>query len=188
MFTISKGFAVISATKNLQLPFIEDIFASGRTRFLEWVVSENQKKMMEDYEKAKQELAESSGIELDHITVSKQQQLEIMAAELGVARGRRIRGLGSNLRVESSRDRTTATSSLATEQKVEELQGTVGELKGTVSELQGTVGKLLGVIEWMRTHVGALPPDMDMGVPPQHVGDPTYGDDDDDDDNISLGH
>ncbi|CAL9018729.1 unnamed protein product, partial [Prunus brigantina] len=42
MFTISKGFAVISATKNLQLPFIEDIFASGRTRFLEWVVSENQ--------------------------------------------------------------------------------------------------------------------------------------------------
>ncbi|KAH0981827.1 hypothetical protein GBA52_009004 [Prunus armeniaca] len=30
------------------------------------------KKMMEDYEKAKQELAESSGIELDHITVSKQ--------------------------------------------------------------------------------------------------------------------
>ncbi|XP_021809573.1 uncharacterized protein LOC110753072 [Prunus avium] len=144
------------------------------------------KKMMEDYEKAKQELAESSRTELDHITVSKQQQLEIMTAELGVAKGRRIRGLGSNLRVESSRDRTTATSSLATEQKVEELQGTVGELKGTVSELQGTVGKLLGVIEWMRTHVGALPPDMDMGVPPQHVGDPTYSDDDDD--NISLGH
>ncbi|ONI16895.1 hypothetical protein PRUPE_3G127800 [Prunus persica] len=42
MFTISKGFAVISATKNLHLPFIKDIFASGRTRFLEWVVSENQ--------------------------------------------------------------------------------------------------------------------------------------------------
>ncbi|KAL6284541.1 hypothetical protein ACE6H2_015470 [Prunus campanulata] len=45
MFTISKGFAVISATKNLRLPFIEYIFASGRTRFLEWVVSENQEKM-----------------------------------------------------------------------------------------------------------------------------------------------
>ncbi|ONI14093.1 hypothetical protein PRUPE_4G261400, partial [Prunus persica] len=42
MFTISKGFAVISATKNLQRPFRKDIFASGRTRFLEWVVSENQ--------------------------------------------------------------------------------------------------------------------------------------------------
>ncbi|CAL2255741.1 unnamed protein product [Prunus armeniaca] len=42
MFTISKGFAVIYANKNLKLPLIEDILASGRTRFLEWVVSENQ--------------------------------------------------------------------------------------------------------------------------------------------------
>ncbi|BBN69903.1 hypothetical protein Prudu_1237S000400 [Prunus dulcis] len=42
MFTISEGFAVISATKNLKLPFMEDVFASGSTRFLEWVVSENQ--------------------------------------------------------------------------------------------------------------------------------------------------
>ncbi|CAL9004436.1 unnamed protein product [Prunus brigantina] len=58
-----------------------------------------------------------------------------MTVELEVAKGRRIRGLGYNLRVESSRDRTTTTSSLVIEQKFE--------------ELQGTVSKLLGVIEWM---------------------------------------
>lgn len=95
-----------------------------------------------------------------------------MTVELEVAKGRRIRGLGYNLWVESSRDRTTTISSLVIEQKFE--------------ELQGTVSKLLGVIEWMWTHVGALPPYMDMGVPPQHVGDPTYGDDNDD--NVGLGH
>ncbi|CAB4268473.1 unnamed protein product [Prunus armeniaca] len=47
-----------------------------------------------------------------------------MTVELEVAKGRRIQGLGSNLRVESSRDQITATSSLVTKQKFEELQGT----------------------------------------------------------------
>ncbi|PQQ05302.1 uncharacterized protein Pyn_24349 [Prunus yedoensis var. nudiflora] len=69
-----------------------------------------------------------------------------MTVELGVAKGKRIRGLGSSLRVESSHSGGVA-SSFATQQKVEELQGTVGELKGT----------------WMRTHDGPLP--SHIGVP-----------------------
>jgi len=123
--------------------------------------------MNEEYEKAKQQVVESSGTLLDQVTLPIPQQLEIMTAELGVAKGKRIRGLGSSLRVESSHSGRVA-SSLATERKVEELEGTVGELKGTVSELQGTVGKLLDVIEWMRTHVGPLP--SHLGVPSQYVG------------------
>ncbi|BBN69427.1 hypothetical protein Prudu_939S000100 [Prunus dulcis] len=58
MFTISKGFAVISATKNLHLPFIRYISASGRTRFLEWVVLEkqkNEKKIRETKRKGEEE-------------------------------------------------------------------------------------------------------------------------------------
>ncbi|KAI5327749.1 hypothetical protein L3X38_027145 [Prunus dulcis] len=115
-----------------------------------------QKKMNEEYEKAKQQVAESSGTPLDQVTLPIPQQLEIMIVELGVAKGKRIRGLCSSLRMESSHSGGVA-SSFATEQKVEELEGTVGELKGTVSELQGIVGKLLDVIEWMRTHDGRLP-------------------------------
>ncbi|XP_021807025.1 uncharacterized protein LOC110750943 [Prunus avium] len=97
-----------------------------------------------------------------------------MTVEFGVAKGKRIRGLGSSLRVESSHSGGVA-SSFATQQKVEELQGTIGELKGTVSELQGTVGKLLDVIEWMRTHDGPLP--SHIGVLSSHVGDSPCDDD-----------
>ncbi|KAI5314530.1 hypothetical protein L3X38_043706 [Prunus dulcis] len=97
-----------------------------------------------------------------------------MIVELGVAKGKRIRGLGSSLRMESSHSGGVA-SSFATEQKVEELEGTVGELKGTVSELQGIVGKLLDVIEWMRTHDGPLP--SHLCVLYQHVGDSPCDDD-----------
>ncbi|CAL9005151.1 unnamed protein product [Prunus brigantina] len=132
------------------------------------------KKMNEEYEKAKQQVAESSGTPLDQVTLPIPQQLEIMTVELGVAKGKRIRGLGSSLRVESLHSGGFA-SSCATEQKVEELQSTVGELKGTVSELQGTVGKLLDVIEWMRTHDGPLP--SHLVAPSQHVGDSPCHDD-----------
>ncbi|CAB4283414.1 unnamed protein product [Prunus armeniaca] len=132
------------------------------------------KKMNEEYEKAKQQVAESSGTPLDQVSLPIPQQLEIMTGELGVAKGKRIRGLGSSLRVESLHSCGFA-SSCATEQKVEELQSTVGELKGTVSELQGTVGKLLDVIEWMRTHDGPLP--SHLFVPSQHVGDSPCHDD-----------
>ncbi|KAI5342404.1 hypothetical protein L3X38_010279 [Prunus dulcis] len=132
------------------------------------------KKMTEEYEKAKQQVAESSGTPLDQVTLPIPQQLEIMIVELGVAKGKRIRGLCSSLRMESSHSGGVA-SSFATEQKVEELEGTVGELKGTVSELQGIVGKLLDVIEWMRTHDGRLP--SHLGVLSQHVGDSPCDDD-----------
>ncbi|XP_021834024.1 uncharacterized protein LOC110773810 isoform X2 [Prunus avium] len=91
-------------------------------------------KMYEEYKKAKQQVAESLGTPLDQIALPIPQQLEIMTAELGVAKGKRIRGLGSSLRVESSHSGRVA-SSFATEKKVEELQGTVGELKGIVCEL-----------------------------------------------------
>ncbi|CAL8176596.1 unnamed protein product [Prunus armeniaca] len=97
------------------------------------------KKMNEEYEKAKQQVAESSGTPLYQVTLPIPQQLEIMTVELGVAKGKRIRGLGSSLRVESSHSGGVA-SSFATEQKVEELQGTVGELKGTVSVPSQHVG------------------------------------------------
>ncbi|PQQ04715.1 uncharacterized protein Pyn_22859 [Prunus yedoensis var. nudiflora] len=60
------------------------------------------KKMNEEYKKAKQQVAESLGTPLDQIALPIPQQLEIMTAELGVAKGKRIRGLGSSLRVESS--------------------------------------------------------------------------------------
>ena len=130
--------------------------------------------MNEEYEKAKQQVAESSGTPLDQVTLPIPQQLEIMIVELGVAKGKRIRGLCSSLRMESSHSGGVA-SSFATEQKVEELEGTVGELKGTVSELQGIVGKLLDVIEWMRTHDGPLP--SHLGVLSQHVGDSPCDDD-----------
>ncbi|KAI5334900.1 hypothetical protein L3X38_025033 [Prunus dulcis] len=69
MFTISKGFAVIFATKNLHLPFIKDIFASGLTRFLEWVVSENQGKV--ETEKMKKWLQKRGGFESDKVVVMK---------------------------------------------------------------------------------------------------------------------
>ncbi|CAL2271563.1 unnamed protein product [Prunus armeniaca] len=130
--------------------------------------------MNEEYEKAKQQVAESSRTPQDQVTLSIPQQLEIMIVELGVAKGKRIRGLGSSLRVEGSHSGVVALS-FATEQKVEELEGTVGELKGTVSELQGTMGKLLDVIEWMRTHDGPLP--SHLGVLSQHVGDSPCDDD-----------
>ncbi|KAL6288674.1 hypothetical protein ACE6H2_006184 [Prunus campanulata] len=87
------------------------------------------RKMNEEYKKAKQQVAESLGTPLDQIALPIPQQLEIMTAELGVAKGKRIRGLGSSLRVESLHSGRLA-SSFATEKKVEELQGTVGELKG----------------------------------------------------------
>ncbi|PQQ17803.1 uncharacterized protein Pyn_19977 [Prunus yedoensis var. nudiflora] len=59
------------------------------------------KKMNEEYKKAKQQVAESLGTPPDQIALPIPQQLEIMTAELGVAKGKRIRGLGSSLRVES---------------------------------------------------------------------------------------
>ncbi|CAL8136226.1 unnamed protein product [Prunus armeniaca] len=128
----------------------------GKSMWINEAAEIKGKKMNEEYEKAKQQVAESSGTPLDQVSLPIPQQLEIMTGELGVAKGKRIRGLGSSLRVESSHSCGFA-SSCATEQKVEELQSTVGELKGTLSELQGTVGKLLDVIEWMRTHDGPLP-------------------------------
>ncbi|XP_021818654.1 uncharacterized protein LOC110760658 isoform X2 [Prunus avium] len=151
-----------------ETPPPEKIFGTRRT-LEEWhylvdtlyTNEQYQKKMNEEYEKAKQQVAESSGTPLDQVTLPIPQQLEIMTVELGVAKGKRIRGLGSSLRVESSHSGGVA-SSFATQQKVEELQG-------TVSELQGTVGKLLDVIEWMRTHDGPLP--SHIGVLSSHVGD-----------------
>ncbi|KAI5337549.1 hypothetical protein L3X38_016820 [Prunus dulcis] len=91
------------------------------------------KKMNEEYEKAKQQVAESSGTPLDQVTLPIPQQLEIMIVELGVAKGKRIRGLGSSLRMESSHSGGVA-SSFATEQKVEELEGTVGVLSQHVGD------------------------------------------------------
>ncbi|XP_021818655.1 uncharacterized protein LOC110760658 isoform X3 [Prunus avium] len=133
----------------------------GKSMWINEAAEIKGKKMNEEYEKAKQQVAESSGTPLDQVTLPIPQQLEIMTVELGVAKGKRIRGLGSSLRVESSHSGGVA-SSFATQQKVEELQG-------TVSELQGTVGKLLDVIEWMRTHDGPLP--SHIGVLSSHVGD-----------------
>ncbi|CAL8993025.1 unnamed protein product [Prunus brigantina] len=47
-------------------------------------------KMNEEYEKAKQQVAESSGTPLDQVTLPIPQQLDIMIVELGVAKGKRI--------------------------------------------------------------------------------------------------
>ncbi|KAI5340527.1 hypothetical protein L3X38_019801 [Prunus dulcis] len=146
----------------------------GKSMWINEAAEIKGKKMNEEYEKAKQQVAESSGTPLDQVTLPIPQQLEIMIVELGVAKGKRIRGLCSSLRMESSHSGGVA-SSFATEQKVEELEGTIGELKGTVSELQGIVGKLLDVIEWMRTHDGRLP--SHLGVLSQHVGDSPCDDD-----------
>lgn len=101
--------------------------------------------MAAELEKLKEQLASSAPNDTPpyHIMVPEKLQLGILSAELGVGKDKKMRGVGSNLRVEGTSRRTsesnTTNTSYDSEQKVDELSGKVDELHGVIQKMQAQI-------------------------------------------------
>ncbi|BFG28236.1 hypothetical protein CerSpe_145100 [Prunus speciosa] len=109
-----------------------------------WIneVAENKgKKMKAAMAMYIQQESASSSNPSEHISISDVHQLGIMTKELGIGSGKRIRGLGSNLRVETSSRSTSRYSktSMIEDERYNKLSETVEKLCDIVKQLQAGI-------------------------------------------------
>lgn len=88
-----------------------------------------------------QQESASSSNPSEQISVSDVHQLGIMTKELGIGSGKRIRGLGSNLRVETSSRSTSSygKTSMIEDERYNKLSETVEKLCDIVKQLQAGI-------------------------------------------------
>ncbi|PQM35392.1 uncharacterized protein Pyn_31942 [Prunus yedoensis var. nudiflora] len=106
------------------------------------------KNMAAELEKVKEQLASSAPNDTPpyQIMVPEKLQLGILSAELGVGKDKKIRGVGSSLRVQGTSRRISESNATNTSY----------DSKHKVDELSGKVDKLLGVIQKMQAHIEYL--------------------------------
>ncbi|XP_021834481.1 skeletal aspartic acid-rich protein 2-like [Prunus avium] len=136
------------------------------------------KNMAAELEKVKEQLASSAPNDTPpyQIMVPEKLQLGILSAELGVGKDKKIRGVGSSLRVQGTSCRISESNATNTSY----------DSKHKVDELSGKVDELLGVIRKMQAHIKYLrkkgKKNHDNDDDGDDDGDDDDGDDDGDDD------